>query len=64
MHNTMKKIIFAITLTSIIGSCSEKRENVATMSLPIEVASPVVQEVTLTREYPHSKALITPLVKE
>ncbi|MBE6302332.1 MAG: efflux RND transporter periplasmic adaptor subunit [Bacteroidales bacterium] len=48
----MKRIIFAITLTTIIGSCSEKKENIAATSLPIEVAHPVIQEVTLTREYP------------
>lgn len=48
----MKKVIYTIMLTIIISSCNEKKESAATMSLPIEVATPVVQEVTLTREYP------------
>ena len=48
----MKKVIFTIVLTTIVSSCSEKRETAATTSLPIEVATPVIQEVTLTREYP------------
>ena len=48
----MKKVIFTIALTIIVSSCSEKRETTATISLPIEVATPIVQEVTLTREYP------------
>lgn len=48
----MKKVIYTIILITIIGSCNEKKENAATMNLPIEVATPIVQEVTLTREYP------------
>ena len=48
----MKKVIFTIVLTTIVGSCSEKKESTASISLPIEVATPVIQEVTLTREYP------------
>ncbi len=48
----MKKVIFIIALTIIVSSCNEKREKVAATSLPIEVTTPVVQQVTLTREYP------------
>ncbi len=48
----MKKVIFTIVLTATVCGCSERRENVTAESLPIEVALPVVQEVTLTREYP------------
>ena len=48
----MKRFIYTIALTAIVCSCSEKKENITSEGLPIEVATPVVQEVTLTREYP------------
>lgn len=49
----MKQIIFlAIIILTIVG-CQKRnsRENMQTV-LPIEVSSPIVRDVTLTREYP------------
>ncbi len=48
----MKRVIFTIAITSLLCGCNEKKAKVVAESLPIEVAHPVVQEVTLTREYP------------
>lgn len=48
----MKKAIFIIATAILTYGCIEKKENKSTKALPIEVAYPVVQEVTLTREYP------------
>ena len=48
----MKRVIFTIAMAAIVCSCSKKRETAVAESLPIEVAHPVIQEVTLTREYP------------
>ena len=48
----MKRVIFTIAITGLLCGCNEKRAKIAAESLPIEVAYPVVQQVTLTREYP------------
>jgi RND family efflux transporter MFP subunit len=48
----MKRVIFTIAMAAIVCGCSKKREAAVAESLPIEVAHPVIQEVTLTREYP------------
>lgn len=48
----MKRVIFTIAMAGLLCGCNEKKAKVATESLPIEVAHPVVKEVTLTREYP------------
>ena len=48
----MKRVFFTIVATIIVCSCNEKRERTVTENMPIEVALPVTQEVTLTREYP------------
>ena len=48
----MKRVIFTIAMAVIVCGCNKKRDTVVSESLPIEVAYPVVQEVTLTREYP------------
>ena len=45
-------MIFTIAMAGLLCGCNEKKAKVMTESLPIEVARPVVQEVTLTREYP------------
>ena len=48
----MKRVIFTIAMAVIVCGCNKKRDTAVSESLPIEVAYPVVQEVTLTREYP------------
>ncbi|MBQ5752099.1 MAG: biotin/lipoyl-binding protein, partial [Bacteroidaceae bacterium] len=48
----MKKLLFAVALLSITA-CHKKSEPVPnSAALPIEVATPIVREITLTREYP------------
>lgn len=48
----MKNIVIAVALLSIVA-CHKREENSAgTTALPVEVAKPVVKDITLTREYP------------
>ena len=48
----MKKILFAVALLAI-AACHNKEENEnAAAAMPVEVAYPAVEKVTLTREYP------------
>ena len=48
----MKRLFFAVTLLAITA-CHKKAEPAASStSLPIEVTTPIVKEITLTREYP------------
>ena len=48
----MKKAIFAVALLTV-AACHKKSEPAAGgMALPIEVATPIVRDITLTREYP------------
>ena len=48
----MKQLLFAVTLLAITA-CHKKTEPATSgAALPIEVATPIVREVTLTREYP------------
>ena len=48
----MKKLLFAVALLTITA-CHKKSESTPNgTALPIEVATPIVKEVTLTREYP------------
>ena len=50
--NDMKKLLFAVALLSITA-CHKKSEPVPnSAALPIEVTTPIVREITLTREYP------------
>ncbi len=49
----MKRIIIAVALLSTITACHKKSQpGTGSMALPIEVTTPVVKEITLTREYP------------
>lgn len=49
----MKRIIFIIALSSLLLTGCDKKNNSATMeALPVEVAKPIVKDVTLTRDYP------------
>ena len=48
----MKKAIFAVALLTV-AACHKKSEPATgSMALPIEVATPIVRDITLTREYP------------
>ena len=48
----MKNIVIAVALLSIVA-CHKREENrTGTTALPVEVAKPVVKDITLTREYP------------
>ena len=48
----MKKLLFAVTLLAI-AACHKKAEPATSdTALPIEVATPIIREITLTREYP------------
>lgn len=50
--NDMKRVIFAVALLAVTA-CHKKSEAVTDgTALPIEVTSPIVKEITLTREYP------------
>lgn len=48
----MKRIIYAVALLSITACHKNEKSNATGEALPVDVASPMVQEVTLTREYP------------
>lgn len=49
----MKRIILAVALLSTITACHKKNQPATGgTALPIEVATPIVREITLTREYP------------
>lgn len=49
----MKRIIIAVALLSTITACHKKSQpGTDSTALPIEVTTPVVREITLTREYP------------
>ena len=49
----MKRIIIAVALLSTITACHKKSQpGTGSTALPIEVTTPVVREITLTREYP------------
>ncbi len=49
----MKRIIIAVALLSTITACHKKSQpDTGSAALPIEVTTPVVREITLTREYP------------
>lgn len=48
----MKKLMFAVALL-VITACHKKAEPTEeSAALPIEVSTPIVREITLTREYP------------
>ena len=49
----MKRIIYAVAVLLTATSCQEKRKTTDSVEkIPIEVSTPIVREVTLTREYP------------
>lgn len=49
----MKTRIYIIALSGLLlTGCGEKKEKTSAELLPIEVAKPMVKDVTLTREYP------------
>ena len=48
----MKKVIVIALSGVLLAGCGKKTENVVSQALPIEVAKPVVKNVTLTRDYP------------
>lgn len=48
----MKKIIFAVVLLAIAACHKENRVSENAMSLPVEVSTPIIKDVMLTREYP------------
>ena len=49
----MKRIICIIALSGMLFTgCGKKEASVSSEALPVEVAKPVVKDVTLTREYP------------
>lgn len=48
----MKKIILAVALSAIVACHRKSEVSMGTSALPVEVANPVVKEITLTREYP------------
>ena len=48
----MKKGIVIALSGVLLAGCGKKTENVVSQALPIEVAKPVVKDVTLTRDYP------------
>lgn len=48
----MKKIILAMALLAV-GACQKNEEKTAAApALPVEVAHPIIRDITLTREYP------------
>ena len=48
----MKKIILAMALLAV-GACQKNEEKTtAAPALPVEVAHPIIRDITLTREYP------------
>ena len=50
----MKKLMIIIALTAFtLTACNKKQSSGTTMeALPIDVARPMVQNVTLTKDYP------------
>ena len=48
----MRRIILLAAIATTVASCTQKEHTQSAQALPIEVATPVVREVTLTREYP------------
>lgn len=51
----MKKLVLLATITSVafLAGCDRKKEPANTgAALPVEVSTPIVREITLTREYP------------
>lgn len=50
----MKKLMITIALTALtLTACDKKQSSGTTMgALPIDVAHPLVQNVTLTKDYP------------
>lgn len=48
----MKKLIFAITLLAAAACNKKEVPTTGSVALPVEVARPIVRDVTLTREYP------------
>ena len=50
--NTMKKALFIILTAAAMCSCGKEERGNRVAALPVEVAAPLVREVTLTREYP------------
>ncbi|MBR2300619.1 MAG: efflux RND transporter periplasmic adaptor subunit [Bacteroidaceae bacterium] len=49
----MKRFIYAVAVLLTAASCQEKRKTTDSIEkIPIEVSTPIVREVTLTREYP------------
>lgn len=48
----MKKVIYALAMLALAACHKKEMETTATSGLPIEVATPVVRDVTLTQEYP------------
>ena len=48
----MKNLIFAVALLAITACHKKSEPATGGMALPIEVATPIVRDITLTREYP------------
>ena len=48
----MKKVLFIILSVAALCGCGKQKSNNTAGVLPVEVAKPIVREVTLTREYP------------
>lgn len=48
----MKKVIFAVTLLAVTACHKKAEPTTIGAALPIEVSTPIVKEITLTREYP------------
>ena len=48
----MKKVLFAVALLTVAACHKKEQPATGVAALPIEVATPVVKEVTLTHEYP------------
>ena len=48
----MKRTIYLVALLAIAACRESEKENAGTATLPVEVTTPTVKEITLTREYP------------
>ena len=49
----MKRTVYIIVLSGMLFvGCDKKQKTIAVEALPVEVAKPVVKDVTLTRDYP------------
>ena len=46
------KIYLIVLFGIVLFGCNKKESSVKTEALPVEVAKPVVKNVTLTRDYP------------